>query len=176
MPQTISLVRGTATVTGNGTNSVTLFTNSASGIATRVIPNQLAVCGASTALSYVSGTLSISGSASETVIGVTALNSTIGTDCLFFIPSQGSGANVSSSVSGVFSVNGYFPVTSFGSRRTNSSSVSSGLDSNILPNSFWIGPSDSLIMRAFFYTNVGKGGNVPSTVTVRYSFTLITES
>jgi len=191
MAQTISLVRGTTSVTGNGTSNVTLFTNSGTGIATRVIVNQLTfyIGGSASGSGYLinlyhqssggynsivgqianggSGTIPrteqwlIGGFPSTRVIG----NSSQGTAVDSFCMGSTSGAA------------GSTDVLSFDASTTRMSigSNSSNGQYKHCPQTFWIGPSDVLRIKAGWNQAGGKGGT-PATVNIGYSFTLITET
>jgi hypothetical protein len=45
-----------------------------------------------------------------------------------------------------------------------------------MPQTFWIGPSDGVQCLPFGFATPSGKSQAPSTVTIRYSFTLITES
>lgn len=177
MPQTISLVRGTTTVTGNGTTFATLFTNSASGIATRVIVNQLAMSGSSNGSgSYVAGSVYNNAvGAGETQIGA-FYRGTAGTSASLysFFPSNTLSNSLATSASGNMGTAGA-PTLFNGFAYIQQNTQSTERSYCLLPQTFWIGPSDAIRMTSYMYTAGGKGGS-PATVTLRYSFTLITES
>jgi hypothetical protein len=173
MAQTISLVRGTATIaTANGTNVVTLFTNSASGIATRVIVNQLTVTSSSLSTTATGTSLSLFNSGSgtaESIIG--GAYSYQSQNRLTVTPSQSLSGFGGASASGTLAVGG----TLAGGRDFFQQPTTSGNNYNICPTNFWIGPSDIIRAKSQWYATSGKS-NVPQSVTIAYSFTLITES
>lgn len=173
MAQTISLVRGTATIaTANGSNVVTLFTNSASGIATRVIVNQLTVTSSLSSTNNTGTGLAIfnngSGTA-ESMIGGVYTPSTVSR--LSVTPSQSLGSTLSSSNSANFYIGG----TLVAGRDFFQIPIGNQNNYNICPTNFWIGPSDAIRAKCQWYSVSGKS-NTPQSVTIAYSFTLITES
>jgi len=173
MPQTISLVRGTATISSaNGTNSVTLFTNSASGIATRVIVNQLTVTSNQSSITSYGTSLSFFNSGSgtaESIIG--GVYSHQAQQRLTVTPSQSLSGFGSANNSGSISVGG----TLAGGRDFFQQPTPAGTNYNICPINFWIGPSDVILAKVQWYSGSGKSIN-PASVTIAYSFTLIRES
>jgi hypothetical protein len=172
MAQTISIQRGSTTVTNAST--VTLFTNGSSGNGTRVIINQLAYSGTNSA----SGNRTSGGSLINNGSGV-------GQTPIGMVGTGNSPANFVSPflstdvpIATVFTTGGSL-VSSFTGAPSLSLTGSNGVANgtlSMMPQTFWIGPSDVIQTRPFgFLTAVGKGAT-NSTVTVYYSFTLITES
>jgi hypothetical protein len=174
MAQTISIQRGSTTVTNGST--VTLFTNGSSGLGTRIIINQLAYSGTNTASGNRSsgGSLIINGSGvGATPIGMVGTGNSPATYVAPFLSSNVSTA-ITFNTSGSFST-GVTGVTAMGITGSGTVGISTGVQS-MMPQTFWIGPSDVIQTRPFgFLTSSGKGGT-NSTVTIYYSFTLITES
>ena len=172
MAQTISIVRGSTTVTNAST--VTLFTNGSSGNGTRVIINQLAYSGTNTASGNRSsgGTLINNGSGvGQTPIGMVGTGNSPANFVSPFLST-----NVSTAT--VFGTSGTLASSYTGAPSialTGTNGLGNGIMS-MMPQTFWIGPSDVIQTRPFgFLTSVGKG-STNSTVTIYYSFTLITES
>jgi hypothetical protein len=192
MPQTISLVRGTTSVTGNSTSNVTLFTNSGTGIATRVIVNQLTFyIGASASGSgYLINLYHQSSGGYNSIVGQIA-NGGSGTiprteqwliggfPSSKVIGSTSQGNMPDSFVMGSTDTGGggaqdvlYWPAST--TRMQIGSNSSTGQYKHC-PQTFWIGPSDVLRIKAGWNQAGGKGGT-PATVNIGYSFTLITET
>jgi hypothetical protein len=187
MAQTVALQRGTTTVNGNN-GTVTLFTQSG-GNATRVIVNQLGFY-ASTASRYglnigvylassggqttflgrlYEGPQSSSRFQSQFVLtgGVVNLNgANIGTSNNMFptLPSLAGYSGTNTDMGGI----------SLGDAALNYSS-SSNQYYGFLPTNFFMGPSDSIKVKAYWYTTSGKS-TIFGTVNVGYSFTTVTES
>lgn len=178
MPQTISIQRGSTTIT-NGQIG-TLFTNGSGGFGTRVIVNQLAFTGnnnGSGNARNTGGTLIINGSGvGRTPIGVAASG---GSTQTFLSPFFGTGMSpfVNTVNSSIF---GGAPMLQLNAPAQYPTSVpgSASAVASCMVQTFWIGPSDVVQAGPFGFTTFvgGKTGNVNSSVTVLYSFTLITES
>lgn len=181
MPQTISLQRGTTSIVANGTNSVTLFTNSASGIATRVILNQLVWQNASVSSNNSTFVLFHRSSGGyDSIIGFirTSQGNT-------YQSGQFNPGNTMPVMNQVGTVSVNMPMASFmttmnastmssdSTQNLNISVPSSSTVQNMMPNNFWIGPSDSLFIKSNFINN---DSGQTATLSVGYSFTLITES
>jgi hypothetical protein len=184
MAQTIALQRGTTTLTANGTDSVTLFTQSG-GTATRVILNQL---GASLSNvpnnAYMTLIHQVSGGQTF-VLGILKYGSS-GARSFQFAPGASS-ANPFAAIPMLTST------SNSGGRAPTPIIHSDGSDgvANIAPNivsvtwptgaaedrygmlcsNFYMGPSDSLRIRC--KADLGEGY---PTATISYSFTTITES
>lgn len=174
MAQTIALQRGTGTINANGTTDLTLFTQSG-GTATRVIVNQFTFYTQSTttsrAITWYIGHSSSGGYRSPLLSGY--VNTTnAGT----FVPGQqdGSQAAVFSTSFGVANWTWKSDYTSTGTAQganLPSNNVPQFYDAGGYqsgPSNFWIGPSDSLILR------MSMSGSI--TANVGWSFTTITES
>lgn len=176
MAQTISIVRGSTTITNNSTG--TLFTNGSSGNGTRVIVVQLFYSGTNNASGnrQTGGILLINGSGvGETPIGITGSGgyrvSSIGPALSASIP-QGpvfsSTGNIGAVLTGLpgMTTSGiaYSPVTG------------SNEPSSMVPQTFWIGPSDAVRTKPIGFREVSGKSTTDASVTVRYSFILITES
>jgi hypothetical protein len=189
MPQTVSLVRGTTSVSGDGTSSVTLFTNSASGIATRVIVNQLTFY-INTAPNSSAMTINLyhqSSGGFNSIIGQIA--NTAGTPPRTEQWSLGNDLQTSAAsgtttpvitgtkyAMGAFSGSSGTDVLSFSADTARIQLSNSGVSYlRQCPQNFWIGPSDILRIKSRWTIPGGKGGS-PATVSIGYSFTLITES
>lgn len=172
MPQTISIQRGSTTITSGSIG--TLFTNGSGGLGTRVIINQLAFTGTNSAPGNRSsgGVLIINGSGvGQTPIGVVSTGSNPSSFVSPFL-SPNSNTAVAFGTSGTVQNSYIGPsiMTLFGAN-----GISNGM-ATMLMQTFWIGPSDAVQTRPFnFLTQSGKS-SFDSAVTVRYSFTLITES
>jgi len=184
MAQTIALQRGTTTVAGSGASSVTLFTQSG-GTATRVILNQLSFYNSTSASNSSSRVLVyLTSSGGQTsVLGY--LFGSNGTGYSYqFLPGGGN-SNVGAGVS--TAVLGQCPViqssnTSADIGTPNPSNVSASFDTStgrnqaIFPSNFWMGPSDSIKIKAYQSYTSGKSTLQVATVNIGYSFTTITES
>ena len=177
MAQTISLQRGTATVTGDGTSFATLFTNGSTGLGTRVIVNQLQITGNSGTQECYARLFNNGSGTARTILGQAYSFNNIGNGgTLTFYPTQNTfQQNFSNTTANA--------VQSFGSPVFLSSNprvsiIASGNQNpnyTLLPTTFWIGPSDAIQMSSYMKYISGK--STPSaTVTIAYSFTLITES
>lgn len=182
MAQTVALYRGTTTATSSG-GSVTLFTNSASGIATRVILNQLVFYSAGSGNNWTylyASLLHISSAGPTSLIGhIRNVYSNAGNGLQFYQGMQGdNGLQFASQGTG-----GSAPAT--GQYFNQSGAAGAGMNvnpsgiavnfpqtnsnvANWCVNNFWIGPSDAIAFR--FTENTGYSA------TVGYSFTTITES
>jgi hypothetical protein len=186
MAQTVALQRGTGTVGVNG--SATLFTQSG-GISTRVILNQLAFYAGGTWASPSMTLVHVVSNGSTNLIGWWRAPS--GSSGQLCPNPNGSGPtqstmswNSASATALSASANGgyltgnstTYPGSSFQpsipALYTNYYSMNYG---SYAPQNFWIGPSDSLLFRAYDYTldRDGGGGNG---ATYAYHFTTITES
>lgn len=174
MPQTISIQRGSTTVTSSAVG--TLFTNSSVGLGTRVIINQLFFLGTNNAAGNRTsgGTLIINGSGvGQSPIGTVGSGTT---------PSAALGPFLSANIP--FGVNGQNGVSYNGSPALTLGQAQPGIAAStgatnvnsVMPQTFWIGPSDAIQVSPYgFITQSGKSTSL-SVVTIRYSFTLITES
>lgn len=188
MAQTIALQRGTATVTSNMSSATTLFTQSG-GTATRVIVNQLIFSSSS---EWSNSILNNKGLAIyHTSSG--GLTSLLG----LFILQQGSlkegqfpiaanSANLwegqspaslaydSTTVPAIYTsaAQGISGSTSFPPAYPEWTSGPSYKKYAIIPSQFYIGPGDSLSFKA----QGRDGSSQPTTITLSYSFTTITES
>jgi hypothetical protein len=177
MAQTVSIQRGSTTITSGSV--ATLFTNGSGGLGTRVIINQIAVTGTNGASGTRSPGLSIiiNGSGvGQTAVGlVRAYQSNQGTVAPMFPAQFGMSVNSQNSVLAtgmpVFTSNTpdsmYYP-----------QGISGGvaITTGCMPQTFWIGPSDGVQCLPFGFATPSGKSQVPSSVTIRYSFTLITES
>ena len=181
MAQTISIQRGQTTLTGNGTSSVTLFTNGSSGASTRVIINQLSFSIAqSSSFGNTSATMYLTTSGGGTSpIGSLYTSTALGPQ-ITPILTQNPNTSVAMTTSNAISaVGGGMFASSLGAPNI-ISSINSGKDGTytyigVFPTNFWIGPSDAIKVCTLYRYSSGKGGAF-ATVTVHYSFTLITES
>lgn len=180
MTQTISIVRGNTTVTGDNSTRVVLFTNSATGFATRVIPNYFTIGSNNSIIGSSSGYLELINQAQATTFGIIAyhFSSPASSGEISLFPqnstTQTTIANINNNTtnsrqfySGQFISNGAIP-EAFGA-------TTSGSRGSFMPSNFYIGPSDQLRVYGSARAMQGKS-NTPQTITVRYSFTLITES
>jgi hypothetical protein len=189
MAQTVALQRGTGTVGVNG--SATLFTQSG-GISTRVILNQLAF--------YASGgnwltptmtLVHVVSNGSTNVIGWWKPNSLAGAGQFSPNPNGGGPTQTSSSFNPNnnyihnTTANGGAMVATYGAYPGSYSQPGmfpyygvyySGTDrGSYAPQNFWIGPSDSLLFRAYD-NQYDQTGNSGLGATYAYHFTTITES
>lgn len=177
MPQTISIQRGTTTITNN--NIGTLFTNGSGGFGTRVIINQLSFSGTNntSGARATGGTIIVNGSGvGQTPIGaVSSGNSPVGVIYPFF--STGVSIAVNSQNGIIYGGAPYLQLNNSAQLPSGMTGGQTGVGS-AMPQTFWIGPSDAVQAGPFgFLTFVGgKTGSINSSVTVRYSFTLITET
>ena len=177
MAQTVSIQRGSTTITSG--SAATLFTNSASGLGTRIIINQILV----TATNNSAGTRSpgltiiINGSGvGQTPVGQVRAYQTNSTVVAPMFPAQyGMTVNTGNGVlyTGMPIFTSATPSTAYYPQGvTGGVSVTTGG----MPQTFWIGPSDAVQCLPFDFTSGSGKSAAPSTVTIRYSFTLITES
>lgn len=176
MAQTISIQRGTTTITNNSVG--TLFTNGSGGFGTRVIINQLAFSGTNNASGNrdTGGVLINNGSGvGQTPIGVVGsggqrlgfaapfLSSTVASS-----PTFNTGGDMRGNLVGVPAMN-----------LSGSVGISTSTNfpfSSIMPQTFWIGPSDVIQVRPIGFIETSGKSTANASVTVYYSFTLITES
>ena len=177
MTQTLSVVRGTVSSASDGTTRSTLFTNSASVIATRVIVNQLAwYNNVSANGAYKAALIHYNAAGQYSVLGFQHHSYTYAKNFQF-----NPGVNMpsaswfnSSSGTGTLGVQKIFASgadqigTSVNAIDSQVMATYNPTSSNFCPGQFWIGPSD--VISFAFYS--GDGG----TGTVGYSFTLISES
>lgn len=197
MPQTISLQRGSVTYLADGSstaNITTLFTNSASGIATRVIINYITInnpfiSGGNVAnrIFQTQGYLGLVNGNASTMIGymqgsVTNPGLTIGV-MTSSMPISDSGSPFSTANLGVNFVNGAIATNEVGwqNQRPNNFQFNvGGTAQGYCPRTFWIGPSDSIRWWPRLSQWLEQSGKtqIPRIVTqtLYYSFTLITES
>ena len=176
MTQTLSVARGTVSSTTDGTTRSTLFTNSASVIATRVIVNQLAW---TTDISINSGGLY---KAALIHYNAAGQYSVLGLQAHAYPYSCGFQFNIATTPESYFasSTNSYFGVQKIfqsgaGQIGTNINAIdfpvisqNNPVNTNFCAGQFWIGPSD-VISFAVYSPSGGQA-------TVGYSFTLISES
>lgn len=185
MAQTIALQRGTTTVSGNSTSTATLFTQSG-GIATRVIVNQLTFTfnSATSGSQTILGVYHTSSGGQTSLIGIFR-NSQNGLGYQAIQFAVGSATNNGFTATSISSTSNLYPqMPCIGHTQSGdmsgtgpgnisfSYSDSSNTRFSTLPSNFYIGPSDSIIIKA----QALDGGGSPVTVTASYSFTTITES
>ena len=177
MAQTVSIQRGSTTTT-SGT-AATLFTNGSSGLGTRIIINQISVSGTNNSAGTRNPGLSIiiNGSGvGQTPIGLVRAYQTNASVVAPLFPAQyGMAVNTGNGV-----LNTGMPVFTSATPSTvyYPQGVTGGVTvtTGAMVQTFWIGPSDGVQCLPFdFNSGSGKSAS-PSTVTIRYSFTLITES
>lgn len=190
MAQTVALQRGTTTVSGNN-GSATLFTQSG-GTATRVILNNLSFYSATPCYSgmYITlglvqsgGQSSIIGQIRDAQTGALGRYST-----QFFTTGNNQAQGMqfqSQGITGTFFnsqtlLTGSTSNTDIGATNQSSTFLAVPLTSNyqkfsFCPQNFYMGPSDSLIVKTSWYNISGKSV-VYATVNTSYSFTTITES
>lgn len=175
MAQTVSMQRGTGTCADTG--SLTLFTNSASGLATRVICNWISFYGASQFGSnckmHLIHTSSSGGTAvigylfSQSAMQVAEIlpnNNTVG-------PFQWMG-DASKTYTSTYMYAASAGASYLGSIQPSSTQIVGPPATNAvmyMPSNIWIGPSDTLIVRW-----VDPINNI--TANVAWSFTTVTES
>lgn len=192
MAQTIALQRGTTTVTTNGSTQATLFTQSSSGIATRVIPNAIGVYFSNpqpqaSSIPIICGIYCTISGGQTLLIGYLHLgNSAYARSFQFPIsamPNTGasngvwnSNNTIVSSVTPTITNNGTLGI---GDLSLENVSINYPLGNNpriaILPSSFYIGPSDIIKIRVYGLAQSGKS-QIPTTANITYSFTTITET
>lgn len=188
MTQTVGLQRGTTTVTPNGNNTVTLFTQSG-GTATRVIPSQLCFYATSSANSANQIMVRLTTSGGQTsIIGVARISSAGG----FYAWQFTITGSPNNNFVGTGGLSGYgsflnsnvnlsqaSTVGDMGSATPSSIALNysdSGTQRNIfLPSNFWMGPGDSISIKPFWQNVSGKSVSYP-TLNISYSFVTITES
>jgi hypothetical protein len=189
MAQTVALQRGTGTVGVNG--SATLFTQSG-GISTRVILNQLAFY--ATSGYWLTPTMTlvhVVSNGSTNVIGWWKPSGSPGSGQLTPNPN---GSGPTQTTSSLNPNNSYVHnTTANGGAMVGTYSAYPGSYSqpamfayyfyssnndrgSYAPQNFWIGPSDSLLFRAYDYTYDQNGGSGGYGATYAYHFTTITES
>jgi hypothetical protein len=186
MAQTVALQRGTTTVSGTSTSTTTLFTQSG-GTATRVIVNNLSFYSSTNAQQGLNiGFYNTSSGGQTSLVGYLYRPSANTCYSCQFLP-YGSGSpftgvppggttNIypSTPLLAGFTSNQDIGGTSPGS--INFTYPSAGnLIINGCPANFYMGPSDSLKIKATWYQIAGKSVNY-GTVNISYSFTTITES
>jgi hypothetical protein len=190
MPQTIALQRGTTTLTGDGTTSVTLFTQSG-GIATRVIVNQLSFFFSSAldANADMRGIVYHQSSGGQgSVLGI--LKNTQGTTSLKAVqfPVGSFTNNPWTGLSPTATALPFMGVPYIGSTNAtedmltsptgsvnNTYSSTSNERGSAITQNFYIGPGDSIRIKFNARTNVNDV-STPTTVNIGYSFTTITET
>ena len=179
MTQTLSVARGTVSMTTDGSTKSTLFTNSSGVIATRVIVNQIA-------WHYDTGfgpnvkvaLLHYNAAGYWSVLGLMYVNYTYGGALQFHVgvnPDKTSYFNSSSGI-GLFLIqrlHGGAANQQIGNQNASSIDAPNTLANaynaiNFCPGQFWLGPSDSVALVCYSQ----NGGSC----TVGYSFTLISES
>ena len=184
MAQTIALQRGTASVSGDGTTFVTLFTQSG-GTATRVIVNQLTMSFSAQLSSNNAACLYLTSSGGQSsVLGVMSRSDT-GSQYAVQFPAGSSNANAwFGTYNGVNGSSGSPMIQQTISSGDMSAGNCSGVNLSygstaprfaVLPQNFWIGPSDVLKMKVNARITVGKNTQAV-TVSLSWSFTTITES
>jgi hypothetical protein len=199
MPTTVSLQRGSVTFTANGSstsNITTLFTNSSSGIATRVIINYLTVNNPYVAPGapmqsrnfQAQGFLGLVNGNAATIIGymqgaVSGVSTTVGTMSATMAIADSSSPLSSTSNLGVNFINSAADSNQIGFQNQNPNNLQysvGGGGQGYCPRTFWIGPSDSIRWWPRNSPwNEQSGKTVITrfvTQTLYYSFTLITES
>ena len=178
MTQTLSVARGTVSMTTDGSTKSTLFTNSSGVIATRVIVNQIA-------WNYDTGfgpnvkvaLVHYNAAGYWSVLGFIYINYSYGSALQFHVGTTPNSFGYFNSANGT----AYFGVQRLvggGSGQMGNQAASNIEPSlhnqntqyaaNFCPGQFWIGPSDVISL-------VGYSAN-GGTCTVGYSFTLISES
>lgn len=199
MPQTISLQRGSVTYTANGSstsNITTLFTNSSSGIATRVIINYLTINNPFVAPGSPMESRSfqtrgflgvVNGSAAAMIgymSGASGSPSTTNGMMSCCMPIADSSAPYGNTVNqGINFINTAADSNQIGFQNQNPNNIQFNVGGNAggyCPRTFWIGPSDSIRWwpQASLWTQRSGKSLVANfvTQTMYYSFTLITES
>jgi len=187
MAQTIALQRGTATVSGDGSTFVTLFTQ-AGGTATRVIVNQLTMSFSAQLSTSSNACLYLTSSGGQSsVLGIMSRGDTgsqyatqfpagSSNDNAWFGGTAGTTGNCLS-LSPMIQQTGTSGDMSAGNCSSVNLSYSGPSVSRfaVLPQNFYIGPSDVLKMKVRAQTISGKS-TVNQTATLSWSFTTITES
>lgn len=170
MPQTISLQRGQVSLSSSTSSLV--FTNSASGISTRLIPG------------YIMMRMNSADTGITCTFGVLRNGAAVGNEAVFAIANSQGGFNSTDGFS--FSPHDAALNVSYAGGTSTSQFVKAIYDGGLLCNSMYfgtsnnayqayynndvmIGPSDAIY--AYFRSNAGT-----RTATVQYCFTLITES
>lgn len=181
MAQTIGMSRGNSSVYGNG-SSLTPFYTQSGGSATRVIVNALAGWGQQTQYNYP-GTLALvytPSGGSAVILGWATRYGYAGN-----VQFMSAGSGPSGGISGNSSSNS--PLQGVIAGGGNSAPGNSVIGSNTSfnwgsssfswhPQNLWMGPGDSLGMKAYWYAGGGKWGGNPVTVSFTWSLTTITES
>jgi len=199
MPTTVSLQRGSVTYTANGgttSNITTLFTNSSSGIATRVIINYLTINNPFVAAGSpmeqrnftAFGYLGLVNGNAATMIGymsgqVTGASTTNGVMSAS-MPIADSGSPLSStSNAGANFISNAVTTNEIGFQNQQPNNIQFNIGGNAAgycPRTFWIGPSDAIRWWPRNSTWGQRSGKSVLTnfvtQTLYYSFTLITES
>lgn len=197
MPTTVSLQRGSVTYLADGSstaNITTLFTNSASGIATRVIINYITINNPyvgggniNTRNYQAQGYLGLVNGNASTIIAymqgtVTTPNITNGV-MTASMPIADSGAPFSTAGLGVNFTNTAIATNEIGWQNQRPNNIQfnvGGAAQGYCPRTFWIGPSDSIRWWPRLSQWIEQSGKttIPRIVTqtLYYSFTLITES
>ena len=178
MTQTISVARGTVSMTTDGSTKSTLFTNSSGVIATRVIVNQIAwhydtSFGPNVKVALVH----YNAAGYWSVLGAMYLNYNYGSALQFHVGTNPTSLGYMNSANSM-SYLGLQRIMGTGSGQMgnqNASNIEAVITSsnvyntwNFCPGQFWLGPSDVISL-------VGYSQNGGS-CTVGYSFTLISES
>lgn len=186
MAQTIALQRGSTSITWNGTTITTLFTNTSSGAATRVI------MGGISAYSTNNGPLTMglyvkqAGTSNYVTVGLKSFGTGGGSHSLDFFagteikPNQPiSNANTAEAMGNpIYMVQGsanYAGAQDMSNTAIYYINAQAGLSSNRLsyehyPQQFWIGPSDVVVMKFYNYNSSAATG------AVAYNFVTVTET
>ena len=179
MAQTITLQRGTASMTFDGTTKYTLFTQSG-GIATRVMIGGVGVKASTARAGTMMGIFVQQSGGGFQTIALKIANSSANVSNLDLSPGQmnfGSPTTTGIQLSGSSLVAGNVANTFYGDQVMSSAnvfgagtstSIYSGSQFEFCPKEFYIGPSDIVYLKA--HNPFGDAGNYV------YSFTCITES
>ena len=185
MPQTIALQRGTTTVTGNGTDSVTLFTQSG-GTATRVILNQLGAYFSADFNQTTSVAVFHNVSGGQSFLLGLLRDSDRRRSCQFAPGAATNNAfagNVGQTAAGTFEQRSMMPsigsggTSGVGSAAANAvvieyyGTTTANAKFAIFPSNFYMGPGDSISVKVLASTD-----DTARTANISYSFTTITES
>lgn len=184
MAQTVGLQRGATSITWNGTTAYTLFTNTASGTATRVVLGGISAY--NSGLGPLGMALFVKQASTSNYVtigfkGFGAGNSGYSLD--FFggcapLPLQPT-ASATDAMGSTILTDGssanYFGAQDIANVNisyltTTASYGSSRFNFEFYPQQFWIGPSDVVVMKFYNYNNSSATGNVA------YNFVTITES
>ena len=181
MAQTIGMSRGNSSVYGNG-SSLTQFYTQSGGSATRVIINALAGWGQQTAYNYP-GTLALVYSpsgGSPVIVGWATRNGYAG-HVQFLSAGAGPSGALAGNASGTVPIQGVIAGT--GSSAPGNNALGNytyftwgSNNYSWHPQNLWMGPGDSLGMKAYWSAYAGKYGSQPVTVSFTWSLTIITES